>query len=250
MPEEKSMTSSMLVVLAVIGIVAIGLLAIGLKDNTFTIIEGEEEHTLSVQGSVQMTVDPDKASVSVGMSYLGDTALNAQNEVNATIDAILSALEDMGITMDDIETSTLSIYEERWWNESEPKTLGWRATQTLTITTQDVEDVGAIIDAAIENGANEVQGVSFMLSDEARADLMEQALGEAGTAAREKAEAIAGGLGVSLGDIKQIVDSTSYYVPYDIRPEYSSDQKLNTPTVVVPGDVSITATISVVYLIE
>jgi uncharacterized protein YggE len=250
MPEEKSMNSNLLVVLAVIGIVAIGLLAMGLKDTSITIMEGEDRHTLSVQGSVQMTVAPDKASVSVGMSYVGATAIEAQSNVNEAISAILAAFEEMGMTMDDIETSNLSVYEERWWNEGEPKSLGWRATQTLTVTTMDVEDVGAIIDAAIDNGANEVQGVTFMLSDEARADLMQDALGGAGAAAKEKAEAIAEGLGVSLGDIKEIVDTTSYYVPYDVRPEYSADEKINTPTVVVPGDVSITATISVVYLIE
>jgi uncharacterized protein YggE len=247
---QKSYTGMTGMILIVIGIVAIGLLAMGLKDTTINLTEQSMEGTLSVQGSVQMTVAPDRVSTTFGMTALGATPLEAQNEVNAVINAIIEALEENGVSLDDVETSTLTLYEEKWYNEREPVSLGWRATQALTVTSADVETVGSLIDIAVANGANTVQGVTFLLSDEARATYMEEALGKAGEAARDKADAIAEGLGVAVGKVKSVSDATYYYVPYDAKSMTDAESRPGDQTIVLPGDLTITASINVVYYLK
>nr|HOP09199.1 SIMPL domain-containing protein [Candidatus Methanofastidiosa archaeon] len=179
------------------------------------------------------------------------TALEAQDAVNIAMNDIVDALEDLGLTEDDIETSSITLSEQWSWRDDEYETTGWRASQTLTITTTDISMAGEIIDVSVENGANDINGVTFSLSDESEKAYRILALEQVGELAKEKAEAICEGLGVNLGGIKSVSESGVYYVSYDAE-EYDlkNDASSVTPTVVISGSVSVTASIYVVYYID
>ncbi|MBN1785860.1 MAG: SIMPL domain-containing protein [Candidatus Methanofastidiosa archaeon] len=236
-------------ILIVIGIVGIGLLAMGLKDTNITISPEPLDNTLSVSSSFEMMVDPDMVTVSIGVSHLMPTASQAQQAVNAAMNDIVEGLKDIGLTEDDIETANITLYEERRWIKEEYETVGWRASQTMTITTNDLSKAGPIIDVSVDNGANQINGVTFTLSNEAERQYRSEALESAGELAKGKAEAIANGLDVELGGVKSVSESSFYYYPYnasyDVKEESGS-----APSVVIPGDVTVTATLSVVYYID
>jgi hypothetical protein len=238
------------VILIFIGIVAVGLLAMGMGDTTVTIDENPEDRTLSVTGNVQMTVDPDLVEVSVGVSMLRPTAHEAQEAEDVAINDIIDGLKALGIPEEDIETSQISLQEERRWIREEMETVGWRASQMLTVSTEDLSLAGPIIDSAVQNGANTVNGVTFSLTEESKQDYQDEALTAAGQRARDKAAAIAEGLGVDLGDVKIVQESSAYIVPYEYRDSVLKEEAAQAPTVVLPGDVTVTGTISVVYIIE
>ncbi len=209
---------------------------------------GSGDNTINVQGDAEITVDPDEAEVWVGVSFVKDTAEEAQTEVNKVINDVIDGLRYKGFTEDDMETTQLSLYEEYSWDDGTRKSIGWRATQTLKVKTTDMTKVGIIVDVAVDNGANQINNINFGLSEEKEQEYKKQALTEAATNAKEKAETIADSLGVKLGRIKTVSESSYYYAPYRYAmAEASGTAAVDEATEVMPQDVTVTANIAIVY---
>ncbi|MBW2966705.1 SIMPL domain-containing protein [Candidatus Woesearchaeota archaeon] len=208
----------------------------------------QQGNVINVDGNSEITVDPDEAEVWAGVSVVDVSADLAQEEVNKIINDIVDGLRYKGISEDDMSTERLSIYEERRWEEGKSKVVGWRATQILKIKTTDMNKVGTIVDVAVDNGANQIQNINFGLSSEKEAEYKKQAIAEATKNAKEKAETIADSLGVRLGKIKTVSTSDYYYRPYAYAMEKASgDEAVAEAAVVMPGDVTVTARIILVY---
>jgi len=209
------------------------------------------ENTINVQGSSELTFKPDKAEVWVGISIVKPTAAEAQNEANTVINNILDGLRYKSFTEQDIQTDQLSLYEEREWKDGESKVVGWRATQTLKVKTTDLTKVGTIADVAVNNGANQIQSIQFGLSDAKEKEYKKQALTEATTNAREKAETIAESLGVKLGTVKTVSES-NYYAPpwvYSMKNSAAGVDAITEAANVLPSDVTVSASINIIYLV-
>ncbi len=211
----------------------------------------KEENTINVQGSAELKVDPDEAEVWAGVSFVKDTAEEAQAEANKVVNDILDGLRYKGITEDDIETTQLSLREEYSWNEGKREIIGWRATQTLKVKTTDMNKVGTIVDVAVDNGANQINNINFGLSDELEKEYKKQALTDAAKNVKEKAETIAESLGVKLGSIKTVSESSYHYMPYRYAmAETAGAKAVDEATAVMPSDVTVTANIAIVYNIK
>ncbi len=208
----------------------------------------QEGNTVNVQGNSELTVDPDNAEVSAGVSILKPTAEEAQSETNKAINNILTALKSEQISEEDIETQRLNLYEEKSWEDGKSISKGWRATQILKIKTTDLEKVGNIVDIAVSNGANQINNINFGLTEEKEQEYKKQALAEAGKNAKSKAETIAESLGLKLGKIKTVSESNYYQRPYT----YALEKTVGAGAVaeaasILPSDVTVTATVSIVY---
>jgi len=240
------------IALVVIGIVAVGLLAMGLTDTSITVYQ-EDEHvnTMSVNGTSMMDVAPDLAIVSTGVSALEDDAYSAQQAANAIMDGMIEALIALGLEESDIETTQMSLYEETEWSKEEIRHIGWRATQMISISTSDLELVGPIIDAATDNGANTINGVTFTLSEESREQYYQEALSLASENAKVKAEAMVLGVDADVGKVVSMSEVGVYYTPYDVRNEdIYMDAGSTTPATVMPGDVTLSASVAVTFEIN
>jgi len=210
----------------------------------------QEDNVITTQGNSEITVNPDEAEVVVGISILKDSAADAQNEANAITTSIINGLKTEGIPEVNIQTEQLSLYEEYDWSSGTQKTKGWRATQTLRVKTTDLSNVGTIVDIAVENGANQISSINFGLSSDKEQEYKTQALADATTNAKEKAETIALSLGAKLGNIKSVSESGFYYTPYRYAmEEVAGASAVKEAAAVMPGQVSVTASISIVYKI-
>ena len=213
----------------------------------------DEEHTLNAQGNSELTFDPNEAEVWAGISIVKDTAEEAQSEANKVINAIIDGLRYKGISEDDIETESLSLYEERTWTEDEgSKVIGWRATQNLKVKTTDLTKVGTIVDIAVNNGANQINNINFGLTQEKEQEYKKQALSEAAANAKEKAEILAESIGFKLGKVKTVSEDNFYYMPYryDMMNSKGGGIAVEEAATVMPSDVSITAQVTVVYYLN
>lgn len=209
------------------------------------------ENTINVQGNSELNFEPDQAEVWAGIQITKLTAEEAQSEANKVINDIIPALKQAGINEKDIETEQLSLYEDRRWEEGTSKIVGWRATQTLKIKTQDLTKVGTIVDIAVNNGANQINNINFGLTEAKEQEYKQQALAQATTAAKEKAETIAENLGVKLGKVKTVSESDYYYAPYVRTLEAKAgDMAVAEAAQVLPQDVTITGRISIVYYVK
>jgi len=210
----------------------------------------QEENVINTQGNSEITVNPDEAEVIVGISILKDSAADAQNEANTVTNNIINGLKAEEISEENIQTEQLSLYEEYDWSKETRETIGWRATQTLRVKTTDLSNVGTIVDIAVENGANQISSINFGLSSEKEQEYKTEALADATKNAKEKAETIASSLGAKLGNIKSVSESGFYYTPYRYAMEEVAGAKaVSEAAAVMPGQVTVTASISIVYKI-
>lgn len=210
------------------------------------------ENTINVVGSYEMTYRPDQAEVFMGVSLVKPTANEAQNEANRVNSGIISGLKSSGIEDNNIQSEQVSLSEERTYTEKEgSKVIGWRATQLLKVKTMDISKVGMIVDIATINGANQINSIDFSLSPAKEQEYRTVALGAASNNARSKAQAVASSLGVRLGNIKSVTETSFNFIPYTYSMKLgSSDQAVAEAASIMPSDVKITATVSMVYYVR
>ena len=163
---------------------------------------------LTVSGSGVVLVESDLAIVTVGVREVSDDVLKAQSAVNDKIAAVRQALLDAGVQEADISTDSINIYANYDYSEGAEILVGYTANNSLSVRTSDMENVGALIDAAFAAGANTLDNVQFTVQDSAEAQ--EQALTMAVEDARRKAEVLAAAAGMGVVSIDTIAETGVY----------------------------------------
>lgn len=212
------------------------------------------DKTLFVSGSATASASPDKVTIQFSVVTDDDSAQVSQQENADKTAAVRAALIAKGIAASDIETTGYSLYRLTDYNYQTGATInkGYRTTNSMQVELSDISEAGSVIDAAVSGGANGVDGVYFGLSDAKTQELSMQALEAAGKNAKDKADAVATGLGVSVTRLMSATEGYTY-VPTIYR-NYALDSakaegagSSAAPTDVTPGDISVTATVSAVF---
>lgn len=218
-------------------------------ETTVRLHQAGEPETITVVGKSGMEATPDVAKVSLGVSSRAATPSIAREENTAAINATLAALAEMGIEEKDIQTTNMNM-----WNnyDSNGNLTGYRMSTDLTVYVRDITKAGDVVDAAIAAGANELNGVSYLLSNED--EMYNTALADAIALARTKAEVLAEAAGKTVGQVKK-VDETSRAVAtvrnYDeaaANPDVGSGSKMESVrTTIRPGSSTVSAEVQVVF---
>lgn len=210
--------------------------------------------SLSVRGDAQVFTTPDEATVRLGVVAQAPTAGEAQAEVNRKANAILAAIERLGVPRERIQTSELQLYpvysQEQPVPQSsgarEPRIVGYRASNVVSVRLAELDKVGPVVDAGLGAGANQVEGVGFGL----RSDLAvrQQALREAAAEARHKADAFAEALGVRIVELLEAVEGgVQVGVPRFAAARMAMESMAADQTAVAPGQVAVDATVTLTY---
>jgi uncharacterized protein YggE len=192
------------------------------------------------------------ATVNIGVQFQSSTAQDAQAQVNNALSKALAAIKEAGIAEKDIRTSGLSlspVYETRGPNEPprQPEIVGYRAANTLQIRITNLARIGPIIDIAISNGVNRLQGISFDLSNDTEA--RQQSLREAVRQAQSKAKTIASVLAVDLDSIVEVQESGGQVMPLQRNYMAADAAYGGGGTPVEPGQIQIQSHVTVTYRI-
>ena len=155
---------------------------------------------ISVTGEARISVPPDLAQIDGGVISDAKTAREASDANNAAMGKVLLALKGAGIDEKDYQTSRLSLQPQSSPSRSggPPVITGYRASNRVTIRLHDVAKLASVIDTLVGAGANDIGGISFMVSQASKLldDAREQAIADA----RRKAEIYARAAGVTLGE--------------------------------------------------
>lgn len=176
--------------------------------------------TVVVTGVGTVNARPDMATVSGGVVTEDETAGAALAKNNEAMAKILETYKSAGVAEEDLSTSGFSIhpkyvYPKRTGNENKPpQIVGYTVNNRVTAKIRDLESLGRVLDAIVTAGANAVDSVSFRLADSTV--VLDEARAKAAEDARRKAEIYAGSLGVTLGRIILISESTSVPRPRPI----------------------------------
>lgn len=207
---------------------------------------------ISVCGHGTAQIKPDRASISAGVSVQASTAQQARDRAASSMTAIINALKSNGVASDDIQTGYVSIAPQYDYNGGSPRTNGYMASNSVTVTVRDVSAVSKLIDAATAAGGNNVfiSGVSFSASDPSAAAT--QAQQKALADAKSQATHIAQSAGVNLGTPISIsvggCGNNSAPVPY-LNQSAAAGDKSTVSTPIQPGQQDVAVDVAVVYAI-
>lgn len=195
-------------------------------------------------GMGRADVPPTQAVVTVGVQIQRPTAAEASQDAARVTDQILGRVTQAGIRRQDIRTSGVTLYPIFTApREGAPRITAYRATNTVTVTINELRLVGPVIDEAVRGGANTISGPAFGLRDpsEARREALTLAVREA----REKAEVIARAAGLQIKGIERIVEEG---VDVQIRAlERAVPTPGPVPTPIEPGTISVVARVTIVF---
>src|SRR5215471_17463037 len=191
--------------------------------------------SITVTGEATVTARPDRAQV--------DTADAASNDNRKRADAVLAQLRGALGAGADIKTASFSISPNyRYPREGgQPTITGYTATNVVRVRTDDLSQVGKLIDISTQSGANVIQQVQFSLKDE-RA-IRTEALKQAAAEARSKAQAIAAALDLRITRILFVDESSPVVIPR-VYQAAAMRTAGTAPTQLEPGTIDVHATIS------
>jgi hypothetical protein len=190
-------------------------------------------HTVTVSGAGSVSAVPDVAEVSAGVETRATTAQAALNANAAATRKVIDAVRAAGGT--DVTTQVVSLSPAM---DLEGKPSGFVATNVVSVKV-DLDEAGALIDAAVAAGANTVWGPTLSSSDAAK--LYRQALTKAVADARDRAGVLATAAGRQLGDITTMTEGGVVAIP--LAEKAAADG--GTP--VVSGPQETTATVTVTF---
>lgn len=251
---DKTNKLQMLVPLGLV--IAIIILAVNTKAPDVNIGNIQDlKETISVSGSGKVTVEPDKAELYIRIITEAADAKSAQENNAELANDVRTALMNKGVMRKDMETSSYSLYPKTSYNREtgESKIYGYSVTHILKVETKDTENTGELVDAAVSAGANGLDRVNFLLSNELRDSAYRDALEGASTNAKGKAMSITKALGVDLGEITSISESGAIYRPYMIAgtaKAFDEAVEMDVPTVISAQDIEVSANVGVMYAIE
>jgi uncharacterized protein len=161
--------------------------------------QAEPPAVISVTGEARISAPPDLVQIEGGVTSDAKTAREASDANNAAMGKVLLALKGAGIEEKDYQTSRLSLQPQTSQSKSggPPTITGYRASNRVTLRLRDVTKVANVIDTLVAAGANDIGGISFMVSQASR--LLDEAREQAIADARRKAEIYAKAAGVTLG---------------------------------------------------
>lgn len=163
---------------------------------------------ISVNGVGVVLADPDTAEMMLSVETTGKTSSAAQKESNKIISAVKAEMQKMGVAEEDIITAYTSVYPTYVYDEKTDKRTvsGYRSNTDLQVSTNDIDNTGKYIDAALKAGATGTNGVSFSVKDQSA--YYTQALQLAVKNAEKSASAIAEAFGKPLGKVTGVTENS------------------------------------------
>jgi len=192
---------------------------------------------ITVQGTGSVTTVPDRAELAFGVETQGQTAKAALAANAAEMRRVIAAVKAAGGT--DVKTQSVSLsprYDEQ------NAVQGFVATNTVSATIKELAKAGALIDAAVNAGANQVYGPSLSRGDQG--GLYRDALKAAIADARASAQALASASNLSLGRITAVVEGGGS----SPQPFAVADKAMEAgSTPIEPGTQQVSAVVTVTF---
>lgn len=166
----------------------------------------EPEGVLRVTGYGEVTIAPDRATVTFTAVGRGDTAPAAQQEMNVQLNAVLRALEAFGLPEGAVRTRQFTLNPRYRYDSGQSSIIGYEARTQLEVRLDQLGRLGELVQTLVDNGITEVSRIEYSLQDVRAAQAA--ALREAADDARWRAETLAEALGQRIVGIAEIYDQS------------------------------------------
>ncbi|MCD5325811.1 MULTISPECIES: SIMPL domain-containing protein [Pontibacillus] len=200
---------------------------------------------LTVTGIGSVKAQPDIANITLGVETQDKELTTAQQTNAQTLNEVIDALIQIGIPNENIQTVDYFIFPQYDYIDGKQQFRGYEVTHLITVTIENLEQTGEVIDTAVANGANRVSNISFTVQDPQ--SFYQQALASALQNANTKAQTIAQTMNLQI-------DMTPFSIDEQVPPTQATPQTFvkaesvgATSTPVEPGQLEITARVETKY---
>jgi len=206
------------------------------------------EHTVTVSGSGDVSIAPDVADLSLGVSVQKPTAAAAQASAATSMTSVIAAIKKNGVDDKDIVTTNVSlspVYD--YTINSNPRLVGYQFSNTVKVTIRKLASIAAVVDDSVTGGATTVYGINFRVGDPKAAEAKARQLAMAD--ARAKADALATSAGTSVRGVASISEVATQPTPV----YYSAMDSVKSSSVATPiqtGSTDVIVQVTVSYLIS
>ena len=239
-----------MIALVLMTIACVGIAAAAPLDNS------GNTKMIQASGTGNVIGTPDRAQITFSVETENPDVKIAQQDNAARMAKVIDALVAIGIPRDALKTTGYNIYPvyaDSTKSILDQKIRTYRVTNTLTVTLHDVSKTGDVIDVAVANGINQASSIQFLLSDEQSQVLRTEALKKAVARARADADTVAGAMGTVIIGVQSADISGGYSPVLFENYQYQAGNammKSAVPTPIQPGDITVSAQVSITYLIR
>jgi uncharacterized protein YggE len=226
--------------LAALGLAIVALAGAARPESASGLAAQLRAEGITVNGTAAVRAVPDRADFSFGVQSTGRTASAALDANSAEMRKVIAALREAGVAAADIQTQQVGLSPRL--SDNGETILGYIAQNTVTARLRDLDRAGAVIDAAVAAGANQVFGPSLSRSNEA--ELYRNALRSSVADARTKAQAIAAAASVTLGAVIGVTETGGAPVPIEGKGAPTADA-----APIEPGTQDIQASVTVTFAV-
>jgi uncharacterized protein YggE len=223
---------------------------------------GNHNFVLFVTGTAFKKISPDKVSVTLGVETQEQTAQEAARKNAEIMNAVINGLKELGLNTNQISTSYFNVYPVYEYRKVEACIMiyppppecggqvlvGYRVTNTITVTAPASENIGKVIDTAINAGANQVQSVSYFVSEEVQRQMSNELIEQAVLNAKVKAEKALAPLNMQIVGVKSLNLNDVYYPVYRYDKAVLAEG-VAAPTPILPSEQQVSASVSVTFMI-
>jgi len=171
---------------------------------------GQLVNTITVTGDGKVFAKPDMVNLSVTSSEIADSSKVALDNAANKIKQVVTVAQNNGVSLDDIQTTTLNVNPEYDYNNGTPVFKGQRATVSVDIKIKGVDTnatkATTIIDQVSEITNIQIGSISFDIEN--KTPIFTQARKLAFDKAKQKADELSGLSGVKLLKPVSVTDSS------------------------------------------
>ena len=217
----------------------------------------QQKNLITVSGHGTVDTYPDEVIVKLAVVTHAEDAKSACDENIKKMDAVLTSLNEIGIPGEDVVTSGYRVRPRYNWKEDEEQLMGFQVRNSLVITLRNIDNVTDVIDAALGAGANEIDDVTFTVSNKREAELRDKAIADAVKKAKSDAESVAKAMDIIIIGPVEISTTGSQFSPYRMYMDYDKGPMMDVATSIQmtggagpqihPGDVTVSAEVILVY---
>jgi len=211
---------------------------------------------ISVSGAASENLPSDTAVIVLSVNT---TAKNAQEAVinnSKKADKVVQQMKQLikPAQGESVKTSSYTLQPLYEYDNAKRKNIitGYTASNQLTVTTKQINNVGDFIDKAITNGANQVQNISFRLDN--NDECCKKLLIKATNNAKSQASIVAQTLGVKISGIKQVNASCGseqhYPRVYGLGMAKVAVAETNVTTPIEPGEIKFNSNVNIDFFVE
>ncbi len=211
----------------------------------------ESVSTLSVNGEGVIEAAPDRATISIGVVTQDRDASRAQSENARAAQGIVSSIAGLGVDRRSIHTSDYNFrpsYRQEDGRRNEIN--GYVVSNTVNVTVDNLELIGKIIDAALANGANNINSLDFGFKN--KKELQDRALTAAIKDARRKADLAASELGVRIAGVQNVnIDAGGFYgMQRNAKMMATAEMAMDAATPIEVGTLTCSAAVHVTFILS